>query len=54
MEGVESQWEALKTAAARLQIIAIGAAPEVLQKLPALVRGFFADPHLRYITAATA
>ena len=22
-----------------------------LQKLPALVRGFFADPHLRYITA---
>jgi transposase len=25
-----------------------------LQKLPALVRGFFADPHLRYITAAAA
>jgi hypothetical protein len=25
-----------------------------LQKLPGLVRGFFADPHLRYITATTA
>jgi hypothetical protein len=22
-----------------------------LQKLPALVRGFFTDPHLRYVTA---
>jgi hypothetical protein len=22
-----------------------------LQKLPALVRGFFVDPHMRYITA---
>jgi hypothetical protein len=24
---------------------------EDLQKLPALVRGFFTDPHLKYVTA---
>jgi transposase len=35
---------------ADLKAKAIGALRR-LQKLPALVRGFFADPHLRYITA---
>ena len=29
MDGAEGQWQALETAAARLQIIAVGAAPEV-------------------------
>jgi hypothetical protein len=33
-----------------LKAKAIGALRR-LQKRPALVRGFFADPHLRYITA---
>ena len=33
-----------------LKAKAIGALRR-LQKLPHLVRGFFADPHLRYITA---
>ena len=36
-----------------LKAKAIGALRR-LQKLPALVRGFFAGPHLRYITAAAA
>ncbi len=34
-----------------LKAKAIGALRR-FQKLPGLVRGFFADPHLRYITAA--
>jgi hypothetical protein len=41
------------TSKADLKARAVGALRR-LQKLPGLVRAFFADPHLRYITAAAA
>jgi hypothetical protein len=41
------------TSKGNLKAKAIGALRR-LQKLPAVVRAFFADPHLRYITVAAA